>query len=82
LTLTAAPSQEVIEISIADDGVGIPSEDKDKIFEPLFTTKVHGIGLGLAISKRMVAANDGQIEVQSTPGQGSDFRVKLPVAKA
>lgn len=81
LTITATPSQQEIEIAVVDDGVGIPSEDIDKIFEPLFTTKVHGIGLGLAISKRMVAANGGKINVKSTPGKGSDFRVRLPAAR-
>ncbi len=78
LTVTAALAGDQVEISIADNGVGIPPGDIDKIFEPLFTTKARGIGLGLAFSKRMVEANDGTIDVDSTLGEGSMFRVRLP----
>ena len=66
-------------ITISDTGVGIPPENMEKIFEPLFTTKQRGIGLGLAVSKSLVEANDGHIEVQSQMGEGTTFRVYLPV---
>jgi signal transduction histidine kinase len=64
-----------------DTGCGIPEENLEKIFEPLFTTKPKGIGLGLAISKRLVEQNQGKIEVASQTGKGTTFTVKLPLEK-
>ena len=66
-------------IAVNDTGSGISAENLEKIFEPLFTTKARGIGLGLAISKTLIEANRGKIEVESTEGEGSTFRVYLPV---
>lgn len=63
-----------------DNGCGIPKENLGKIFEPLFTTKTKGIGLGLAVSKRIIEAHEGRIEVESELGKGSTFKVKLPIA--
>ena len=70
---------EVI-ISIADTGTGIPEENLNKIFEPLFTTKPKGIGLGLAVVKTLVEGHGGTIGVESqgVPGEGSTFTVRLP----
>jgi signal transduction histidine kinase len=62
-----------------DNGCGIPPENLGKIFEPLFTTKTKGIGLGLAISKRLVEHNGGRIDVSSQPGQGTEFTVRIPL---
>ncbi len=66
-----------VAVSFADTGAGIPPENLDKIFEPLFTTKAKGIGLGLAMSKRLVEGHEGRIEVQSEVGKGSCFTVLL-----
>ena len=68
----------MIKINIQDTGVGIPPENMKKLFEPLFTTKTKGIGLGLAVSQKLTEANRGRIEVQSEPGKGSIFTVFLP----
>jgi signal transduction histidine kinase len=68
-------------VSIADTGVGIPEENIEKIFEPLFTTKAKGIGLGMAISKTFVEGHGGSIDVQSEIGKGSTFTIKLPALK-
>jgi len=67
-------------ISFTDTGVGIPEENLEKLFEPLFTTKVKGIGLGLALVKMLVEGHGGSIEVESTLGEGSTFTVRLPAA--
>ncbi len=67
-----------VAISITDTGCGIPEENMAKLFEPLFTTKARGIGLGLAVSKSLVEANGGSIEVESEEGKGSTFTVRLP----
>jgi PAS domain S-box-containing protein len=68
-----------VAVSIADTGVGILEENIEKIFEPLFTTKAKGIGLGMAISKTFVEGHGGSIEIQSEAGKGTTCTVKLPV---
>ena len=65
-----------------DDGPGVPEDATDKIFDPFFTTKPQGSGLGLAIVRKIVDAHDGRIDVNSTSGQGTCFRVTLPVTSA
>jgi signal transduction histidine kinase len=67
-------------VSVADDGCGIPPELIDRIFDPFFTTKAvgEGTGLGLAIAHQIVASHGGDIQVESTPGCGTVFRVRLP----
>jgi two-component system, cell cycle sensor histidine kinase and response regulator CckA len=69
-----------VKVTIADAGPGIPSEILDKIFEPYFTTKRDGTGLGLATSHAIVAEHDGQISVSSRPGVGTTFVVSIPAA--
>lgn len=71
--------QEGVAISISDTGVGISREDLDKVFEPLFTTKARGIGLGLAVTNALAQRHGGAIEVRSEVGKGSTFTIKLPV---
>jgi signal transduction histidine kinase len=68
-------------IIITDTGFGITPENLKKLFEPLFSTKPRGIGLGLAISQTLVEKNGGSIEVQSVEGEGSTFSVRLPTVK-
>lgn len=68
-----------VTISFADTGVGIPEDNLKKLFEPLFTTRAKGIGLGLAITKTLVEGHKGTIEVQSKLGKGSIFTVRLPL---
>lgn len=78
LTIGAREKGEFLEIEIADTGGGIPQEVRDKIFEPLFTTKAKGIGLGLAVCKSIIDRHGGQIEVKSGVGEGTSFNIKLP----
>ena len=78
LTVETSWTARDVLIGVADTGVGIAPEHLDKIFEPLFTTKARGIGLGLAVVKRLLEANGGQITVESTLGQGSRFLVRFP----
>jgi signal transduction histidine kinase len=65
-------------ISVRDTGGGISPEHLKKIFEPLFTTRAKGIGLGLAVSRKLAEANDGRLEVESKVGSGSAFTLFLP----
>lgn len=67
-----------IIVTIADNGPGIPTDKQDKIFEPYFTTKEKGTGLGLAIVKHNTELYNGTVELESMPGQGTLFRVRLP----
>ena len=69
-----------IEISISDNGPGIPEDIKDKIFQPFFTTKPtgEGTGLGLSLSYDIVKAHGGEIKVESKSGEGTTFSLTLP----
>jgi len=82
LHVQTRPSDRCIDVEIRDTGGGIPAEDLERIFEPLYTTKAHGIGLGLVVCKTLVERHGGRIGVTSQPGRGSSFVVKLPVANA
>jgi signal transduction histidine kinase len=68
-----------VEIDVIDRGSGIAPKDRESIFNPFFTTKSSGVGLGLAIVSKIVDEHGGQITVESEPGAGSVFRVFLPV---
>jgi PAS domain S-box-containing protein len=76
----ATPEDQIL-VSISDTGEGIPEENQEKIFEPLFSTKSEGVGLGLALTHMLVEAHKGTIDLESEEGQGSTFRVTLPVAE-
>ena len=68
-----------IKISIQDSGVGIPDEDMNKLFDPFFSTREGGIGLGLSIAHRIIDQHHGKIEVESSLGKGTLFTLWLPV---
>ena len=68
-----------IVFSVADTGVGIPSEHLDLIFEPFFTTRKQGSGLGLALAHTLVTQNHGNISVESKPNQGTTFFIRFPL---
>jgi len=74
-------TDESMFIAFKDTGVGIPERNMGKLFNPFFTTKAKGQGLGLPVCKRLVEAHDGRITVESKPGEGSTFTVKLPIIK-
>ena len=82
ITVRTRKLADKVEISIIDTGCGIRAEDLPRIFDPFFTTKGvgKGTGLGLSVSHGIVEAHGGSIEVESTPGHGSTFRVYLPLA--
>ncbi len=71
-----------IDVLIADNGPGIAAELKDKIFEPFFTTSASGTGLGLAVVRQIAQAHGGDVWVDSQPGAGATFGVRLPIAAA
>ena len=72
-------SQNQIVIRIKDSGPGIPKENLSKIFQPYFSTKEKGAGLGLSIAYRIISDHKGKIEVESEVGKGTIFTIKLPM---
>lgn len=82
LTLSSRTVGEEVVIKVADSGVGMYPEVRSRIFDPFFTTKGKaGLGLGLAVSFGIIRRHSGNIEVESQYGQGTEFRITLPVAK-
>jgi signal transduction histidine kinase len=71
-----------VRLDVVDTGVGMTPEQMNRLFEPLYTTKTRGIGLGLAVSRGLVQANRGVISAQSTPGVGTTMSVVLPTPDA
>ena len=80
LSIRARRDGQWIEIAVADTGVGIASEEIPRVTEPLFTTKARGLGLGLAIVEAITEKHGGTLRVESEPGGGSTFALRLPLA--
>jgi signal transduction histidine kinase len=72
---------QAIVIEVIDTGCGIPAEHLDRIFDPFYSTKKNGSGLGLAVSFGIIQSHQGRLEVSSQPAQGSKFTVWLPIAE-
>ncbi len=70
---------KVIRIEISDNGKGIPESMKKRIFDPFYTTKLNGTGLGLSLVKRIVNEHKGIIDFISKPGEGTKFVILIPV---
>jgi PAS domain S-box-containing protein len=81
ITIDSKEANGSLEISFADIGTGISNEILPKIFSPLFTTKAQGMGLGLAICKRIIEAHGGIITVKTAKGKGTTFTVTLPIKR-
>ena len=82
ITITARPVDQLVEISIADSGCGIPAENLSRVLEPFFTTKENGSGLGLSICRSVLWEVDGTLTIQSHPDSGTAVRVLVPAALA
>jgi signal transduction histidine kinase len=78
ITLHTRPLDDALELTIEDNGPGILPENRARIFEPLFSTKSFGTGLGLATVKQIVAQHDGTIDLDSEMGRGTRFIIRLP----
>jgi signal transduction histidine kinase len=71
----------LLGMAFSDSGVGMDPEDVKSAFNPFFTTKDSGTGLGLAITHKVITEHGGQIEVESSPGSGTCFTIRLPAQK-
>ena len=82
LTITSESDDVQLLISVSDTGPGLPAEHADQIFNAFFTTKDHGIGMGLPISRSIVESHGGRLRVTDTGARGATFQLSLPVATA
>ena len=80
LTVRVGSVEGEARIAVEDTGTGIPEKDRPQLFRPFFTTRERGVGMGLAICRRIVEENGGSVSFDSVPGRGSRFTVKLPEA--
>ena len=78
MTVRAARLGEAARIEVRDTGAGIAAEDFERIFEPYFSKREGGVGLGLAIAQRIVEEHGGTVRASSAPGEGATFVVELP----
>ena len=81
VTMRAAETPDSFVIDFADTGPGIPAESRNKVFEPLYSTKTFGVGLGLPLVKKIIEQHKGQIEIESPQGMGVEFRLWLPIVE-
>jgi signal transduction histidine kinase len=79
ITLAAHVRDGWLEVAVTDDGCGVTPANADRLFQPYFTTKKHGTGLGLFVTRKLVANHGGRVEFESRPAAGTVFRVLLPV---
>ena len=79
LKVRSTQKDSSVEIALIDSGVGIPESVLPKVFSPLTTTKAKGMGLGLAICKRIVDVHGGKIAIESTVGKGTSVTITLPI---
>jgi len=82
LSVESGLREHALEVTIRDTGIGIPEENRKKLFSPFFTTKKNGTGLGLAITYRIIQNHRGTIDVKSEQGKGTTFAVKIPIVES
>jgi two-component system sensor histidine kinase FlrB len=82
ISLVAVQMQHAIEITIQDNGPGMEAEQQAQLFEPFYTTKIHGTGLGLAVVESVVKAHKGSVRCHSALGQGCVFVLNLPILES
>ncbi|MCP4667421.1 MAG: HAMP domain-containing histidine kinase [Deltaproteobacteria bacterium] len=83
LSLRSSLHGGLVEISVTDDGTGVPEENREKIFTPFFTTKKCGTGLGLSIAKRIIEDQEGcSFSLKSEKGKGTTVTITIPASKA
>jgi signal transduction histidine kinase len=82
IELTVTRSPDCVDVAVRDDGHGVAPENARRLFQPYFTTKKHGTGLGLFVTRQLVEEHGGTVDCESRPGEGTIFRVRLPLGPA
>jgi two-component system NtrC family sensor kinase len=80
ITIRTARARERVEIAVADDGIGIAPQVVSRLFDPFFSTKEGGSGLGLTLTQQIVKDHGGELTVASTVGAGTTFTVRVPAS--
>jgi signal transduction histidine kinase len=80
LSVRARAEGDTVIVEVTDTGPGMDEDTRVHVFEPFYTTKANGTGLGLAIVRQAAEAHGGSVEVESAPGAGATFRIRLPAA--
>jgi signal transduction histidine kinase len=81
LLVRTVQSNGVVEVSVRDSGRGLPADDLGRVFEPFYSTKGDGMGMGLSIARSIVEMHAGRIAAENNGGAGATVRFQLPVAK-
>jgi two-component system, LuxR family, sensor kinase FixL len=79
--VTALASSEMVRVAVRDGGVGIPADKFEEIFQPFFTTKTEGLGMGLSVSRSIIESHGGRLSAENNPGPGATVSFSLPVVK-
>jgi len=82
IDVAAAVRGDQVVVTVRDDGAGIAEDQRGRVFSPYFTTKKQGTGLGLFVSRKLVAQHGGQVDFESSAGQGTTFTIRLPAPHA
>ena len=82
ISIRTAHVEKFVELSLSDRGAGIPEDKLKEVFEPFFTSKAEGMGMGLSIARTIVEAHHGQIWAENRDGGGASFRIRLPLSNS
>ncbi|TAL29111.1 MAG: sensor histidine kinase, partial [Nitrospirae bacterium] len=82
LTIKTESGDGALSIFVSDTGVGVSNDDLSKVFEPFFTTKRNGLGIGLAMTRRVIEEHGGKVSIRSVVGKGSEVKIALPIQQA
>jgi signal transduction histidine kinase len=81
ISIEAMPANDAVVVKVRDDGCGVAPEHRQRLFEPYFTTKKHGTGLGLCVTRKLIHEHGGSVQWDSQPGQGTEFQILLPQSR-
>jgi signal transduction histidine kinase len=82
ISIRTARVENLAQLSVSDRGSGLPEEKLKEVFEPFFTSKAEGMGMGLSIARTIVEAHNGQIWAENRGHGGATFRIRLPLANS